>query len=264
MSGRVGAVSYLNTKPLIYRLPERLAPRQLVLDLPSRLGDRLADGDLDVALIPSVEFLRSAHWSIVSDACIACRGPVRSVRLLFRRPPARVRTLALDEGSRTSAALAQVLLFQQFGVRPTLFPLPIDAKLTSSSADADLVIGDRAMRIDANQYVESWDLGEQWCERTGLPFVFAMWVAKSPEDSLLLSDAFRTARDEGLAHLPEIIEQEAAKSGLTAVDCRRYFEEQLHFYLGPAELAGLDLFRSQAAELGLVPEESNQLTLMPI
>ncbi len=264
MSGRVGAVSYLNSKPLIYGLRERLAPLGLMLDLPSRLADRLSRGELDVALIPSVEFLRSDQRSIVSDACIACRGPVRSVQLLFRVPPHRVRSLALDEGSRTSAALAQVLLYEEFGLRPELQPLAIDAPLSSSTADALVVIGDRAMNINPTPFVETWDLGERWHHMTGLPFVFAMWIAKSTEDTLWLSDILRSARDEGLAHLTEIIRRESPKYGLTEADCRRYFEEQLHFFLGSAELAGLELFRSQAAELGLVPEASNQLILMPI
>src|SRR6188768_2971938 len=107
---RVGAVSYLNTKPLIYGL-ERLAPQaELVLDVPSRLAIDLAAGELDVALIPSIEFLREPAYAIVSDACIGCRGPVLSVKLFSRGPAAEIRTLALDEGSRTSVALVRILL----------------------------------------------------------------------------------------------------------------------------------------------------------
>src|SRR2546423_269936 len=102
---RIGAVSYLNTKPLVYRLAERLPQAEIVYNLPSRLADRLASGQLDVALIPSVEFFQNANYSIVSDACIGCRGPVWSVKLFSRVPAAEIRTLALDEGSRTSVAL---------------------------------------------------------------------------------------------------------------------------------------------------------------
>src|ERR1700733_15959753 len=99
---RVGAVTYLNTKPLVYRL-EQFAPHvELVFDLPSRLADQLAAGQLDVALIPSIEFFQNPHYTIVSDACIACRGPVRSVKLFSRVPPQNIQSLALDEGSRTS------------------------------------------------------------------------------------------------------------------------------------------------------------------
>ncbi len=144
MSVRIGAVSYLNTKPLIYGLRQLLPNCQLRLDLPSRLADELTSGRLDVALIPSVEFLRGSKFSIVSDACIACRGPVRSVRLLFRKPLNQIQTLALDEGSRTSAVLAQLLLARRLGLRPKLEQLRIDSSLYAVSADALVVIGDRA------------------------------------------------------------------------------------------------------------------------
>ncbi len=101
---RVGAVNYLNTRPLIYGLAE-LAPQiDLALDLPSRLADDLAAGRLDAALIPSIEYFQDGLYRIVSDACIACRGPVLSVKVFFRRAIEEVRSLALDEGSRTSAA----------------------------------------------------------------------------------------------------------------------------------------------------------------
>src|SRR4051812_11782406 len=107
---RVGAVNYLNTKPLVYRL-ERVAPQcEGIFDLPSRLADGLAEGRFDVALIPSIEFFQDPGYRIVSDACIGCRGPVLSVKLFSRVPANRIRTLALDEGSRTSAALSQILL----------------------------------------------------------------------------------------------------------------------------------------------------------
>ncbi len=264
MTYRIGAVSYLNTKPLVYELPKRLPDCTLHFDLPSRLADQLLGGYLDIALIPSVEFLRGSGLSIVSDACIACRGPVRSVRLLFRCQPQEVRTLALDEGSRTSAVLAQVLLFERYGIRPALLPLQIEADCRSVAADALLVIGDRAMQIDSEDYVATWDLGEQWNQETGKPFVFAMWVAAQAVVMPRVSEAFQRARDAGLENLQQIAGGEAAEYDLSVDDCYKYFSEQLYFYLGQEELAGLDLFRSQAAKLGLVPEESTQLSLLPI
>jgi chorismate dehydratase len=263
MTTRIGAVSYLNTKPLIYGLQERLPSSRLHLDLPSRLADQLGRGELDVALIPSVEFLRQNSVSIVTDACIACRGPVRSVQLLFRKPPSEVTTLALDEGSRTSAVLAQVLLARRYGVRPILKPLGIDCDLSSIQADALLVIGDRAMQIDAEEYWETWDLGEQWMLETGLPFVFAMWVASHVGLSNAVSEALQAARDAGLANIETIIQRESAHYGLSHADCRRYFTQQLHFVLGPRELAGLDLFRQQAVQYQLLPEACKQLSLEP-
>jgi chorismate dehydratase len=264
MTVRIGAVSYLNTKPLIYGLRQRLAACQLRLDLPSRLADQLVDDQLDVALIPSVEFLRADRLFVVSDACIACRGPVRSVRLLFRTPPSQVKTLALDEGSRTSAVLSQVLLGRRFGLRPRLLPLHIDAKIDAVSADATLIIGDRAMKIEGEKYVDTWDLGEEWSRETGLPFVFAMWVARSERIPSACVDALELSRDEGLKNIESIIAAEAARHGLTVDDCRNYFLRQLYFYLGPQERAGLQLFHQYAMEMALLPTTNKHLNLEAI
>ncbi|RMF42386.1 MAG: hypothetical protein D6753_07695 [Planctomycetota bacterium] len=250
---RIGAVSYLNTKPLIYGLSQRLPEAEIVLDFPSHLADRLAAGDLDVALIPSLEYFRGNDWQIVSDACIACRGAVRSVRLLFRTPPPQVASLALDEGSRTSAALAQILLHERFGVRPQLQPLPIDAPVDSVDADAVLIIGDRAMELPCRDWVETWDLGTEWMALTEMPFVFAMWVAGPVPLPNAIAAAFEASRNAGLAAARRIAEAEAPAYGLTADDCWRYFTEQLHFRLGPRERAGLDLFHRLALSLELIP-----------
>src|SRR2546429_420968 len=142
---RIGAVSYLNTKPLVYGLAQ-LAPRaELVFDLPSRLADQLAAGKLDVALIPSVEYFQNPAYAIVSDACMGCRGPVLSVKLLSRLPMDKIRTLALDEGSRTSVALVRILLQERFGLSPKLVPFPLGISPDKIDADAVLMIGDRAM-----------------------------------------------------------------------------------------------------------------------
>ena len=181
---RIGAGSYLNTKPLVHRLAELAPAHEIVLDLPSRLADRLEAGSLDVALIPSIEYFQHAdRYEIVSDACIACQGPVRSVKLFSRVPLERMRTLALDEGSRTSAALVQILLAERMRVKPRLVPFPIDTRPESIEADALLMIGDRAMQRPAGDFVVEWDLGDVWCRWTELPFVFAMWVARRQESA---------------------------------------------------------------------------------
>ncbi len=245
---RIGAVSYLNTKPLIYHLNEHVPPHDLFLDLPSRLADRLTAGDLDVALIPSVEYFKGRNLRIVSNACIACHGNVRSVRLLFRVPPSEVQTLALDEGSRTSAAMSQVLLSERFGVRPRKQPLPISADYRNVDADAVLIIGDRAMEVDTTQYVQTWDLGAEWLSQTGFPFVFAMWVA-SGQVSEALAVGLENSRDAGLCNVQEICNTEAPKYGLSASSCRDYFLKHLHFHLGERELAGLQLFHQKWSSL---------------
>ncbi len=252
---RVGAVSYLNTKPLIHRFAEVAPAMELVLDLPSRLADRLALGDLDVALIPSIEALQNPGYSIVSDACIACRGPVLSVKLLSRVPMAQIRTLALDEGSRTSAALVQILLRRQHGICPRLTTLPVGAHWVAGGRETDamLLIGDRAIQSADLRFEHEWDLGEQWCRWTGVPFVFAMWTAREGVDTSQLDRALRQSRDSGLKHLAEIARAEAAAVGLTPAACLAYLSENLHFFLGAAERQGLQLFQRFASELGLIP-----------
>lgn len=256
---RVGAVTYLNTKPLIYGLTEVAPQIELVLDYPSRLADRLAAGNLEVALIPSLELFRQPTATIISNACIACRGPVWSVKLFFRKPPSEVQTLALDEGSRTSVALAQVLLHERLGIRPKLEPLPLTGTLRDTTADAVLLIGDRAMQAQAGPFAEVWDLGDEWCRWSELPFVFAMWVARpgiglNPTELQNLEAALAESRDQGLLHLPEIAATEAAPLGLTRPECIAYLRDNLYFFLGTRELAGLNLFRRKAAELGLAPQ----------
>jgi chorismate dehydratase len=254
---RLGAVEYLNTKPLVYGLA-RIAPQaEVVFDLPSRLADRLASGELDVALIPSVEFFQDRRYRIVSDACIACRGPVLSVKLFSRVPAAQIRSLALDEGSRTSAALVQILLREKHGVVPRLEPLPIGATLADTRADAVLLIGDRAIHSPAGQFAEVWDLGDEWRRWAGLPFVFAMWVARDDRELAAVETALCQARDEGVANLAEIAGREAAAKGLTVPQCLSYLRDNLHFHLGPEEQAGLTKFYTLAVEMGLAPEGVN-------
>ena len=258
MSVRIGAVSYLNTKPLIYSLEKQLSDGELCLDLPSRLEDQLIGGRLDIALIPSIEYLRNhSELAVVSDACIACRGAVRSVQLLFRKPPHQVKTLALDEGSRTSAVLAQVLLREHYNIRPHCQLLPIASEFRNCSADAVMVIGDRAMKINQQEYMECWDLGEHWNRWASLPFVFAMWVARQsdlqrPEITRAV-ESLEQSRDAGVQHLSVIAKQQAPRYGLSEVDCLIYLRDQLHFFMGDQERLGLDLFRQHASRMDLVP-----------
>ncbi len=250
---RVGAVNYLNTKPLVYEF-ERYAPQaELVFDLPSRLADRLAQGRLDVALIPSIEFFHDPSYTIVSDACIACCGPVLSVKLFSRAPVEKIRTLALDEGSRTSIALVRILLNERYGVQPELEALPIGDSLDDTEADAVLLIGDRAIQSPGGRFEVVWDLGDQWCRWAELPFVFAMWVGRCGVDLRGLDKGLALARDAGLAHLEDIAQREAATLGLTQPQCVSYLRDNLHFHLGRREQRGLELFYRKAAELGLVP-----------
>jgi chorismate dehydratase len=250
---RVGAVNYLNTKPLVYNFSTFAPQAQLVFDYPSRLADDLASGNLDVALIPSIEFFQDPTYTIVSNACIGCRGPVLSVKLFSRGPIEQIRTLALDEGSRTSAALTRILLKARHGIEPRLERLPVDSGISDSEADAILLIGDRAIHSPPGHFEIVWDLGDEWCRWAELPFVFAMWVARTGADLDGLEVALSQSRDAGILHLEEIAGKEAAPLGLTKPQCLSYLRDNLYFYLGPREHRGLALYYQKAAELGLAP-----------
>jgi len=250
---RIGAVTYLNTRPLVYSLAQRLPGALITTDHPSRLAADLAAGRLDVATVPSIEYFRNPGSAIVSDACIACHGPVRSVKLYGRRPVRRIRTLGLDEGSRTSAALIRILLVERYGLEPSLLPLPIGASVGNCAADAVLMIGDRGMLPATGAFEFVWDLGEEWSRWTGLPFVFSMWVARPGIELAGLGQALEAARDDGVARLAEIADAAAAEVGLPATECLSYLRDNLHFHLGRREREGLEKFYQLAARHGLAP-----------
>jgi chorismate dehydratase len=253
---RIGAVGYLNSKPLIEGLKELAPEAELVLDYPSRLADELSAGRLDVALIPSVECLRDPEYVIVSDACVAAQGPVLSVKLYSRVPIGEIERVALDAGSRTSSALVQVLLAERYGVTPVLEELPLGLSTEATRADAILLIGDRAMHGSAEHFVETWDLGEQWLEWTGLPFVFALWAARRETEVGVLEEALSRARDWGVGRLEEIARREAPLLGISEQTAYNYLSKNLHYRLGSAERNGLKLFRDLAVNLELLPLHS--------
>lgn len=253
---RVGAVTYLNAKPLYHRLEEFAPGVRLEMDYPSVLADRLGRGELDVALIPSVEYLRGAWrgYEILPGFAIAARGPVRSVKLFARVPFGQIRRLALDEGSRTSQALCRVWLDARHGVRPPqVEPLPLGVPVQESTADAVLLIGDRAMKHPTERFFAVVDLAEAWHLLTGLPFVFALWVARPGADLGALPEALARSKAEGLASAATLAALHGPRLGLEPADCLAYLTRNLSYDLGEPEIAGLRLFAEKAAALGLAP-----------
>jgi chorismate dehydratase len=254
---RVGAVEYLNTKPLICDLEELAPQAELVLEVPSRLATMLADGDLDVALIPAIEYFRAGCNTIVPDIAIASRGPVLSVTLFSKVPWPAIRRVALDEGSRSSAALAQILLRRRHQVAPEVTPLPMDGIAEDVDADACLLIGDRAMRACLPGFAYAFDLGQEWFDWTGLPFVYAFWAVREGAELGSVETALLEAKQRGIARAGEIAHRVAPGLGLDAGFCRRYLANIIHFDLGPREQAGLHHFYLLACELGLAPRGVN-------
>lgn len=251
---RVGAVNYLNTKPLIEDLATFAPNTELVLDLPSRLADQLRAGSLDVALIPVIEYFRAGgDYTLVPGVSIASRGAVLSVTLFSRVPWEQIQSVALDEGSRTSAALTKVILFHKYGIRPRTVPLPINIAADDMTTDAVLLIGDRAMQACLPGFTYAYDLGQEWYDWTGLPFVFAVWAVRPGVNLRGVDEGLRKSRDHGLMRVGHIAWREAPALKLDAGMCRRYLSNILSFDLGPAELAGLQRYYDLASQMGLAP-----------
>jgi chorismate dehydratase len=253
---RVGAVNYLNTKPLIEGLT-RFAPQiELTLDLPSRLADQMSRDALDIGLIPVAEYFRGDSYTHLPNISISSFGPVLSVTLFSRVPWEAIESVSLDEGSRTSAALTLALLAKRSRRAPTVRQLPIDLPADDVSTDAVLLIGDRAMKACLPSFPYAYDLGEEWTNLTGLPMVFAVWAVRAgvevPEP---IANAFARAKAHGLANAGAIAAREAKHLGIDPGYCRRYFTNIIRYDLGPKELEGMRAFRQCLAGLGLAPAE---------
>jgi len=195
-------------------------------------------------------------YRILSNAMIGCKGIVRSVRLFFRTEPSLVKTLAVDEGSKTSIALSKVLLAEMYGLHPETIPLPMSCDPDQIGADAVLVIGDRAMHPGKYRTFKSdWDLGQRWFEHTGLPFVFAMWIGRSKCNTVAWRERLEGARDEGFAKLSELSDRYASSYQLTHADCMDYLGHNLRFKMDHEDLLGLKTFYTKAVRLGLISHD---------
>ncbi len=246
----LGAVSYLNTVPLIHCFEDLSSAYTLKLDYPSRLADALGRGEMDCALIPTIEVLGAPEYQIVSDACIGCRGPVWSVKLLSRHPISEIRSIAFDEGSRTSIALCRILLARFWKVSPSIENLPIESDFRTANTDAVMIIGDRAMQEDQS-FSFQFDLGQVWHEWTGLPFVFAVWAARPGANMAYLDRELSIVRDKGLHVIEQIVAQYHSAHRLEIAQCRHYLTRHLNYYLGEEERDSMRYFAQLAAELSL-------------
>ena len=260
---RLGAVSYLNARPLVYGLEQQ--PRfDLRFDIPSECARLLHARTIDVGLIPSIEYLRGpVPYRVVPGPAVTSRGPVASVAIYTRVAPKDIRSIAMDTSSRTSVALSTVLLERAFGVTAEAVPMAPDLDAMLARADAALIIGDIALLLDHTKVrlkpdttgaVAKIDLGELWTQTTGLPFVYAVWAgwpkALGPEDVGRL----RHARDQGVANADQVARAYYPDDPGRQAVAKRYLRDNIRYVLGDEELDGLRTFYRYAAEAGLVPE----------
>ncbi len=252
---RVGAVNYLNTKPLIHNLAQIAPHWHIELKVPSHLAHDLAAEKLDVALIPVIEYFRNPNYRIIPGISIASHGPVLSVTLFSKVPWPDIKSISLDEGSKTSVALLKILSKQLHGIVFTSSPLPMDADPAKVTTDGVLLIGDRAMKACLSGFPFAYDLGGEWHDYANLPFVYAIWAVHERVFGENLTKYFAKSKKVGISHVADIALQESKTLGLDAGFCRRYLSHIIQYNLGSREIAGLELYRHLAYENGLIEQE---------
>ncbi len=267
---RVSAVSYLNSVPLVWGF---LHGRQqnlfdLRFDLPSECADLLRAGQVDVGLVPSIQLAAQPDLLIIPGCSISSRGEVRSILLISRKPIEEIETVAADTSSRSSVALAQIILARKYHRHVKIRPYPPRVPEMLDIADAALIIGDPALRFDL---MTSWpagdappwiyDLGAEWTSWTRLPMVYAVWAVRRPAADLSLAAIFQDAAQFGLDRREEIAAAEAPRRDIGLESARDYLFERIHYGWGEPENRGLSLFLEYAAGLGLAPRRSVLETL---
>jgi chorismate dehydratase len=251
---RVGIVNFLNSKPLAWGFlkghhADLFAP---TYHPPAMVARLLGQGALDIGLIPSVEVQRIPGLKILPDLCVASTREVKSVILVSRGPLEQVKRVALDQNSRTSVALLRILL-QERGIHPEYLHERPDPERMLSEADAALLIGDPALKVERDKY-QVIDLAAEWHALTGLPFVFAVWAVRSSVDVPDLAFYFKSSLRYGLSSVDTLSREAAAELGLDSADVRSYLTENLHYFLRQEELAGLEEFYRRAHAHGLILE----------
>jgi chorismate dehydratase len=245
---RVGLFPYLNVQPLVFGLSGD-SDFELVLDLPARIADRFRDGELDLAMVPSLE-AATLGAPILDSVCIGSDGGVETVVLLHRVPLARVKSLAVDEASRTSAALAKILIVQASGRMPSCTSFSA-ATESAPDLDAAVVIGDPAFTFALDGF-ERLDLGAAWKQTYSLPFVFAVMAAGPRAAGSEVSRRLGQANQRGLEAASTIAR--SYNSGVDPVRAEHYLRSVIRYDLRPREKEGLALFYRLAQANGLLAE----------
>jgi chorismate dehydratase len=259
----MAASSYLNSAPLIWSFlhGSRKGTVDLTDPVPARCADLLAAGTVEAALIPIIEYQRIPEISLVPDVCVGSKGNVRSVVLVTRAGHLReVRSVALDESSRTSAALMKIIFLEFLGVEPkwvTSRP-NVDAMLKDN--DAALIIGDPAMTF-ARDDLRILDMASLWREYTGLGFVFAVWAVLNKDLSKVAAIDFAAARDEGLDQIEEILSHYEREIPLPRQELKEYLTDDITFHVDGPMTQGMQLYFDLACKHRLI-EQVKPLTFL--
>ena len=248
---------FLNARPLLGLLREQgeSAGLDLVTDAPAALAKKLKSGELDLAMIPAVEYLREADtYRLVPDVCIASRGEVGTVLLISKVSVKKIRSLAVDNRSRTSIALLKVLF--PFPVTLEVHPSDPDPDTMLKDHDAALIIGDRGLEYKPAPGLMVYDLSAEWFRQTGKTFVHAV-MAVRPEINLdkNILEFIREVKREGLAGIDSVVDAYVKESGADPERCADYLKRKIIYDLGDEEMEGLTHFRDLCHEKGVIPKK---------
>lgn len=255
---KVSVVQHLNTVPLIWGVlkGEQQGRYELSYTTPASCADAVRQGKADLGIIPSIEYQRIERAQVLTGISIASKTEAKSVLLLSKVPIEKIKTVAVDNSSRSSAALLRILMRKFYAhfinVTPSV-PKPVEML---KRADAALVIGDPALTFDG-QVAEVYDLAAEWKKFTGLPFVFALWVGREKSKPSRFRKDFESSRDFGLAHLDDIVAEYAPKLNLPPSGLKAYLTENINYSLDEENRKGLRLFYKLAREAGIIPVEKD-------
>lgn len=252
---RIAASSYLNTAPLIWSFihgSQREAVELFTDTAPARCAEMLERGEVDAALVPVIEYQRIRDIAIIPDVCVGSKTAVRSVVLATRKNNLKkIERVALDESSRTSAALVKIIFREFLGFEPQWKTAAPDLKSMLTDADAALIIGDPAMKISRDQF-RVFDLAALWHEFTGFGFVFAMWMGRKDGVERIRSVDFAAARDEGMANLDRVIADYPHPIELSSEDTKQYLTENVVFNIDEEMRRGLTTYFELAEKHRLI------------
>lgn len=253
-SPRIAASSYLNTAPLIWSFTRGSKQGEVSLTdaVPARCAALLAQGEVDAALVPVIEYQRIPDVLVVPDVCVGSLQRVRSVVLALKVDSLKdVRSIALDESSRTSAALLKIIFREFLGFEPVWRSAAPDVGQMLAENDGALIIGDPGMTF-VRQNLRLFDMAELWREHTGLGFVFALWMVGAAASEQVRRIDFAGARDEGLMRAEEIVAVYEPLLNLSSSELRSYLSENISFSISDEMRAGMDLYFELAYRHGLI------------
>lgn len=254
---RVGSISFLNTRPLVWGL-DHWPDLHIEQDVPSRLAQGLSEGRYDVALLPVIDCQRIEGARLLTVAGIGSEDATLTVRIFSTRPIDQIRSMACDTDSHTSVALARVVLAEKYGLRPDFVER---SAASGQCSDAVLLIGDKVVCEEPAGMPHQLDLGRAWRQLTGLPFLFAAWTARADVDLGDLPRRLALAKHQGLENVQQIVQRYAVPRGWPAELARQYLTVYMNYDIGPRQLQALERFYALAHKHGVLGQPPRPLEL---